>query len=242
MRTADFHKNSRIQAGCRIEGGMIMTTEERIAALEAQVEELSRALTRLENQVLVNRARIEDNIKHVEEGLEHIENAHSRMNQFNAKINENSREIEKNRKNILAILTDREAKAVSSTVDNFVESYVQVREPAVKEGPGFIETIAEASAEESAAVINAYVDGAQQLHEAPAEKEGPGFIETVAEASAAESSAVINAYIDAAQPLHESPAEKEGPGIIERMTEASAEDISEIVQAYIEGATPDTKE
>ena len=65
-----------------------MTTEERIAALEAQVEELSRALTRLENQVLVNRARIEDNIKHVEEGLEHIENAHSRMNQFNAKIND----------------------------------------------------------------------------------------------------------------------------------------------------------
>ncbi len=137
-----------------------MTTEERIAALEAQVEELSRALTRLENQVLVNRARIEDNIKHVAEGLEHIENAHSRMNQFNAKINENSREIEKNRKNILAILTDREAKAVSSTVDNFVESYVQAHEPAVKEGPGIIERMTEASAEDISETVQAYIEGA----------------------------------------------------------------------------------
>ena len=177
-----------------------MTTEERIAALEAQVEELSRALTRLENQVLVNRARIEDNIKHVEEGLEHIENAHSRLNQFNAKINENSREIEKNRKSILSILTDREAKAVSPTVDNFVESYVQAHEPAVKEGPGFIETVAEASMKESSAVIDAYVDAAQPLHEAPAEKEGPSLIERMTEASAEDISETVQAYIEGATP------------------------------------------
>ena len=72
--------------------------------------------------------------------------------------------------------------------------------PAVKEGPGFIETVAEASAAESAAVINAYIDAAQPLHEAPAEKEGPGLIERMTEASAEDISETVQAYIEGATP------------------------------------------